>query len=171
MNLKIKSLPVVGPVCNALPRRALNQGTDQFLRKGISMKKALLLSLFLTVALFQAGCKPSDTEGDGCADNNGNGKQRASNCPYTTANLNGCFQPQNSGMLEYYCFDGFGGYYYENWNPIAGCSGRLENGSYAVDGCKTTICDSTGCAEYTIEPSGDGLLVDGEYYSASNGCN
>jgi len=143
------------------------------------MKKTmLLLSLFLTVALFLAGCNPADSGGGSSSDNNGavndnngNGNQNPDNCPYTTADLSGCFQPQNSGMLEYYCFDGFGGYYYENWNPIAGCSGQLENGSYSVNGCKTTICDSTGCDEYTIEPSGDGLLVDGEYYSASNGCN
>jgi len=90
---------------------------------------------------------------------------------YTTSSLNGCFSPDNSSWLSYYCFDGNGNWYEESWNVISGCSGALENGSYQIQGSNLTMCDSTGCDSHTMQMKANGIIIDGDSYSTSNGCN
>lgn len=136
----------------------------------------ILTSSIGLISLLLIACLPS-ISGDNKSDINNTdpatNTPQTQNCggTFSTSDLNGCFQPQNSGTLEYYCFDGFGNYYYESWNVLSGCSGQLDGGNYQVQGCTLTVCDSKGCDEYTAEPSGEGLLVDGEYYAESGTCS
>jgi hypothetical protein len=93
---------------------------------------------------------------------------------YTTADLSGCFQ-RDSGdgaVLNYYCFDGVGGFRQDGWNAMTGCA-ELHTGQYQIDGCKLKVCTEEGCEQYAIAPdkAGTGLYLDSEHYSNSNGCN
>jgi hypothetical protein len=90
---------------------------------------------------------------------------------YTTADLSGCYEPDNAGgaVMNYYCFDGAGGYRNDGWNAISGCA-TMHNGQYEVKGCNLKICDDTGCSDHNVVPDNNGLTIDGEHYSDSNGC-
>lgn len=90
---------------------------------------------------------------------------------WETSDLNGCYQPANSSILEYYCFDGAGGYYYETWNQVSGCTGALEQGQYQLQGNTLIVCDSTGCSQYTVDLVEGGMSSDGEYYNETPSCN
>ena len=112
----------------------------------------------------------SDTQTSG-SQNNANNATNTCAATYTTADLNGCFSPDNSGWLSYYCFDGVGGWFLEDWNAIAGCSGQIKSGNYAIAGCTLTSCDNTGCTDQTVQASNSGVYVDGVHYTQNNGCN
>jgi hypothetical protein len=90
---------------------------------------------------------------------------------YTTSDLQGCYSPDNSGWLSYYCFDGAGNWYLEDWNAISGCTGALKQGRYQVQGNTLQMCDDSGCETHTVQANGNGIIVDGDPYSASDGCN
>jgi len=104
----------------------------------------------------------------GCGGPGGGG-----NCDqnYTTAQLSGCYQSDNASgaVLNYYCFDGAGGYRNDGWSAMTGCS-TLHSGQYQLQGCTIQICDETGCSQYGFGADQSGIVIDGDHYSHNNGC-
>ncbi len=126
-------------------------------------RKLINFSLVASIVLF-TGCG-SDGAGTG-----GTGGGGTCSGNYTTADLRGCYMPDaDAAVLNYYCFDGAGGYRNDMWNAMTGCSTQ-HTGQYEVNGCKLRICDETGCSDYNAQPYDGGLIIDGDRYSESNGC-
>ena len=91
----------------------------------------------------------------------------------TTTNnsvLYGCYSPDNADWLMYYCYDGQGNWYEEDWNSISGCTGKLHEGTYQIQSNTLQMCGSSGCTSYSFQTTGNGFTINGESYSSNNGC-
>ncbi len=121
--------------------------------------------LLIVIMFFIISCGKEDSNNS----NNNNNPTCTQN--YVTSDLSGCFSPNNSDLLEYYCFDGAGNWYHEIWNPISGCGGAIESGTYSVDKCTLNTCDNTGCYDYPVSAYDGGVIINGAYYSSTNSCN
>lgn len=88
-----------------------------------------------------------------------------------TSYLSGCYAPNNSGWLSFYCFDASGWWYLETWTPFSGCSGAIESGRYQIQSNSLSICDNTGCDSYPFQATNSGILLGEDFFSESNSCN
>ena len=105
--------------------------------------------------------------------NTGSTGGTTTNTGSTTSNnsaLYGCYSPDNADWLMYYCYDGQGNWYEEDWNAISGCTGKLSEGTYTIQGGTLQMCGSKGCTSYSFQTTGNGFTINGEPYSSNNGC-
>ncbi len=109
-----------------------------------------------TIFFYVTSIAPNDGGGEGGGD--------------TTSQLSGCFLTDERDWMTYYCYDGNGHWYTEDWNAISGCTGTLDSGTYQIQGSTLTQCNANECGDYPLEARENGVIINGEYLSQSNGC-